>query len=79
MEQNCFTRVVEEEQIGSFKRDFLKTNLKCHMIKSKDSFCENVVKVKQKFNMEFVPSNDSHLLEEHIFVNPRIVESNGYP
>ena len=84
MEKNCFTRVLSEEQIGSFEGDyfgldFLKTNSKCHMIKSKDSFYEEVIKAKQKFIMEFIPSKYNQLVEEHIFGNPRIVDSNGYP
>ena len=73
MEKNCFTRVLSEEKIGSFEGDyfgpdFLKTNSKCHIIKSKDSFY--VIKPKQKFNIEFIPSKYNHLVEEHIFGNP---------
>ena len=84
MEKNCFTRVLSEEQIGSFEGDyfgldFLKTNSKCHMIKSKNSFYEEVIKAKQKFIIEFIPSKYNQLVEEHIFCNPRIVDSNGYP
>ena len=83
MEKNCFTRVFSEEQIGSFEGDyfgldFLKINSKCHMIKSKDTFYDEVIKTKQKFNIEFIPSTYSHFVEEHIFGNPRIVDSNGY-
>ena len=29
--------------------------------------------------MEFIPSKYNYLVEEHIFGNPRIVDSNGYP
>ena len=84
IEKNCFTRVLSEEQIGSFEGDyfgldFLKTNSKCHMIKSKDSFHDEVIKAKQKFIIEFIPSKYNQLVEEHIFGNPRIVDSNGYP
>ena len=49
------------------------------MIKSKDSFYDEVIKANEKFNIEFVPSNYSHYLEEDVFGNPRIVDSNGYP
>ena len=49
------------------------------MIKSKDSFDDEVIKAKQKFKIEFIPLKYNHLVEEHIFGNPRIVDSNGYP
>ena len=49
------------------------------MIKSKDSFYDEVIKAKQKFIIEFIPSKYNHLAEEYIFGNPRIVDSNVYP
>ena len=49
------------------------------MIKSKDSFYDEVIKAKQKFIIEFIPSKYNQLVEEHIFGNPIIVDSNGYP
>ena len=49
------------------------------MIKSKDSFYDEVIKAKQKFIIEFIPSKYNHLVEEYIFGNPRIVDSNVYP
>ena len=50
-----------------------------HMIKSKDSFYDEVIKAKQKFSMKFIPSKYNYFLEEHIFGNPKIVNSNGFP
>ena len=84
MEQACFTGVIAEEQIGHFKAgyhglDFLKTNPECFLIHSNDKFYEEVIKTSNKVNIEYILIEEEKLMEEHIFGNPRILDSSGKP
>ena len=82
MEQACFTRVVAEEQIGHFEagyHDFLKTNSDCFPIHSKDKLYEEVIKASNKVNIEYILMDEEQLMEEHIYGNPRILDSSGKP
>ena len=84
MEQACFTRVVAEEQIGHFEAgyhglDFLKTNPDCFPIHSNHRLYEEVIKASNKVNIEYILMEEEHLMEEHIFGNPRILDSGGKP
>ena len=86
MEQACFTRVVTEGQIGHFEagyhgldHDFLKTNPDCFPIHSNEKFYEEVIKASNKVNIEYILMEEEQLMEEHIFSNPRILDSSGKP
>ena len=84
MEQACFTRVVAEELIRHIEAghhgldlDFLKTNPDCFPIHSNDKFYEEVIKGSNKVNIEEYGGRTA--MEEHIFGNPRILDSSGKP
>ena len=84
MEQACFTTVVAEEQIGHFEPgyrglDFLKTNPDCFPIHSNNRFYEKVIKASNKVFIEYILMEEEQLMEEHIFGNPRILDSSGKP
>ena len=84
IEQACFTGVIPKEQIGHFKAgyhglDFLKTNPVCFLNHSNDKFYEEVIKTSNKVNIEYILMEEEQLMEEHIFGNPRILDSNGKP
>ena len=84
MEQACLTGVVSEEHIGHFEAgyhylDFLKTNPDCFQIHSKDKFHEEAIKASNKVNIEYILMEEEQLVEEHIFGNPRILDSGGKP
>ena len=85
MEQACFTRVVAEEQwIGHFEvgyhgLDLLKANPDCFPTHSNDKFYEEVIKASNKIDIECILMEEEQLMEEHIFGNPRILDSSGKP
>ena len=84
MEKACFTGDVAEEQTGHFGAgyhglDCLKTNPDCFPIHLNDRFYEEVIKASNKVNIEYILMGEEQLMEEHIFGNPRILDSSGKP
>ena len=84
MEQACFTGVTAEEQIGHFEAgyhglDFLKINPSCFPTHSNDKFYAEVIKASNKVNIDYILMEEEQLMEEHIFGNPRILDSIGKP
>ena len=44
-----------------------------------DKFYEEVIKASNKVNIEYILMEEEQLMEEHIFSNPRILDSSGKP
>ena len=59
--------------------DFLKTKSDCFRIHPNDKFYEEVVKASNKVNIKYILMDEEQLMEEHIFGNPRILDSSGKP